>query len=195
MIWSLAVVGLFVGFILLVTHRAGPDPVHEIDPTVAINQARDQAAFVPVVPVGLPAGWRVTSAGYETPANSSVPNAAHWHIGYVTPEGEYAAVDQATGDPTVFVRTVEDKARQVGEGAGAFAGWQHWMVGDDRQAYVLPATDTAPATGPSPGSSGTAGTSGAAKADPSTTTIILHGTAGDSELTQLLTALRPQPRS
>ena len=176
MVWSLAVVFLFVGFILLVTYRAKPDAVHVIDPRVPIAQARDQAPFEPMVPTGLPAGWQVTSAGYESPANSSVPNAAHWHIGYVTPEGEYAAVDQATGDPTVLVKAVEDKARQVGAGEGAFAGWQHWLVGDQRQAYVLPAHVSA---------------SGAV--DPKATSVVIHGTAGDSELTQLLTALRPQP--
>lgn len=167
MILSLAVVGIFVAFLVAVTYRPRPDPVHVIDPRVAVAQARDQASFEPAVPVGLPSGWRPTSAVYEPAGAGSVPNAEHWHIGYVTPDGEYAAVDQATGDPTVLVRTVVDGARPAGEGAGSFAGWQRWVVGEQRQAYVLPGQGS---------------------------TLMIHGTAGDGELTQLLTALRPQPQ-
>jgi hypothetical protein len=167
MVLSLAVVGLFVAFLVAVTYRPRPDPVRTVDTTVAAAQARDQAPFEPVVPVGLPTTWRATSAGYESARTSSVPNAAHWHVGYVTPAGEYAAVDQAGGDPTVMVRSVVDGARQVGTGTGTFAGWHRWVVVDGRrQGYVLPVGDT---------------------------TVVVHGTADDAELGTLKDSLRPPP--
>ena len=111
MVWSLAVVGVFVAFLVAVNYREKPDPVRVVDPAPAVAQARAQAAFVPVVPVGLPAAWRPTSARYERAAISAVPNAALWHLGYLTPTDAYAAVDQVEGDPTVAVRALVEGAR------------------------------------------------------------------------------------
>ncbi len=167
MVWSLAVVGVFVAFLVAVTYREKPDPVRVVDPAPAVAQARAQAAFVPVVPVGLPAAWRPTSARYERAAVSAVPNAALWHLGYLTPTDAYAAVDQVEGDPTVAVRALVEGARPSGVGTGTFAGWQRWQTADGRRtAYVLPG---------------------------SASTVVVSGSADDRELATFADALRPPP--
>lgn len=169
MVWSLAVVGVLVAFLVAVTYRAKPDPVRVIDPTQSIEAAQTLAPFEVVVPVGLPPTWRPTSARYERPEASSVPNAAVWHIGFVTPTDAYAAVDQADGEPSVLLKALLPGARDAGPGVGAFSGWERWVdASGDRQAYVL--------AGPA-------------------STVVVHGTADDSELATLEASLVPDPEA
>ena len=118
MVLSLAVVGIVVVFLVAVTYRARPDPIHVIDPTSSVEAAQALAPFTVVVPVGLPTTWRPTSARYDPADTSPVPNAALWHVGYVTPAGAYASLDQAQGDPPGLLRTLVAGAHEVGPGSG-----------------------------------------------------------------------------
>ena len=118
MVLSLAVVGIVVVFLVAVTYRARPDPIHVIDPTSSVEAAQALAPFTVVVPVGLPSHWRPTSARYDPADTSPVPNAALWHVGYVTPAGAYASLDQAQGDPPGLLRTLVAGAHEVGPGSG-----------------------------------------------------------------------------
>ncbi len=169
MVWSLAVVGILVAFILAVTYRDKPDAVQVVDPAPAAEAAKAQAPFVPAVPTGLPTAWRATSARYEPASRSTVPNASVWHVGYVTPSTEFAGIDQADGEAAVLIKTVlpggaraEDSDQQA---EGIFAGWQRWVVdGENRTAYVLTLDDS---------------------------TVIVHGTASDAELAVLAQSLEP----
>ena len=120
-----------------------------------------------VAPFALPDGWRATSARYDNAATSIVPNAALWHVGYVTPSGAYASLDQAEGDPKRLVRTLVDGARPSGAGTGPFTGWQQWEnAAGDRSAYVFEA----------PGS-----------------TVVVYGSADAAELAALAASLSPHP--
>ena len=169
MVWSLAVVAIFVVFLVAVTYRAKPDPVHVVDPATSVETAQALAPFQVVVPVGLPTTWRATSARYEPAASSSVPNAALWHVGYVTPAGAYASLDQASGEPSVLLGALVEGAHVEGPGTGPFAGWQHWVTDSgDRQAYVL--------TG-------------------SASTVVVYGTAAVEELATLEGSLVPDPET
>ena len=167
MVWSMAVVGIFVAFLVAVTYRDRPEAVRVIDPAPALEDARALAPFEVVAPLGLPATWRATSARYDNAATSIVPNAALWHVGYVTPSGAYASLDQAEGDPKVLVRSLLEGARASGDGTGSFSGWQKWEnAAGDRSAYVLEGADS---------------------------TIVVHGSADDTELAVLAASLSPQP--
>ncbi len=166
MVWSLAAVGLLVAFLVAVTYRDRPDPIRVVDPVPAGVQAKQAAPFDVVVPAGLPAEWKPTSAGYAPATRSAIPNAASWQVGYVTPAGDYAALAQAEGDPAVAVRNLVEGARPAGEGAGPFVGWARWESDSGRQAYVLERPDS---------------------------TVVVFGTASDEELAVLAAALRPDP--
>ncbi len=165
MVWSLAVVGLFVAFLVGVTYRAKPEAVHVVDPTTAVVSARAAAPFVARVPTGLSAAWQPTSARYEPPEVSSVPESTVFHIGYVTPEGQYAALQQTDASPARAVRTLFEGGSASGAGTGAFAGWELWQADDGRRhAYVRELTDS---------------------------TLIIQGSAADAELADLVASLRP----
>ena len=125
------------------------------------------APFEVVAPFGLPATWLATSARYDNAATSTVANAALWHVGYVTPAGAYASLDQAEGDPKVLVRSLVEGARASGQGTGPFSGWQHWEnAAGDRSAYVLEVAGS---------------------------TVVVHGSADDAELAVLAESLSPDP--
>ncbi len=167
MVWSMAVVGIFVAFLVVVTYRDKPDAVRVIDPAESLAVAQALAPFDVVAPVGLPPTWQATSARYESATTSAVPNAALWHVGYVTPSRDYAALDQAEGEPSVLVRTLVDGAQERGGGTGAFAGWQRWESADgERRAYVLKGPDSS---------------------------LTIHGNADDAELAVLAGSLTPPP--
>lgn len=100
----MAVLGLAVGLVLLVTWR--PAPSSEIIPVdlagIAIG-AQDNAEFTVVVPT-LNLDWKPTSARLE-PVEQDISKFA-WHIGYVTPLGQYVAIEQSdTNLPEKFVKT------------------------------------------------------------------------------------------
>ena len=104
MVRSMAVLGLAVGLVLLVTWR--PAPSTEIIPVdlAAISQnAQANAGFKIVVPQ-LNSDWKPNSARLE-PVEQDISRFA-WHIGYVTPLGQYVAVEQSnTNLPDKFLKT------------------------------------------------------------------------------------------
>ena len=104
MVRSMAVLGLAVGLVLLVTWR--PAPASDINPVdlAAISQgAEANAGFKIVVPT-LNKDWKPTSARLE-PVEQDMSKFA-WHIGYVTPLGQYVAIEQSnTNLPDKFVKT------------------------------------------------------------------------------------------
>ncbi len=165
MVWSLVVVGLFVAFLVGVTYRGKPDAVQVVDPTTAVVSAQTAAPFVPRIPTGLSSEWRSTSARFEPPQLSSIPESTVFHIGYVTPDGQYAAVQQTDASPAWAVRTLFEGGSDSGVGAGAFEGWERWQAEDGRrQAYVRELADS---------------------------TLIIQGSADDAELAELAASLHP----
>ena len=95
MVRSLLVVLVLV--LIVVALNIQPEPENEVrrfDYSVALEQARASAPYDVLAPVGLPSDWRATSA--RTRSNGDLIT---WHIGFVTPEDNYAAVEQSDGDP------------------------------------------------------------------------------------------------
>lgn len=103
MVRSLAVVFAFIliGFAALIPR--GHRTVHVIDPAPTLVQAQRAAAYHVVVPTGLAAGWRPTSARTEG-GTAGVP--LHVHVGYVTPDTQYAAVEESDAPARDFVAGV-----------------------------------------------------------------------------------------
>ena len=88
---TMLVVLAFVALIVLLVPRPGQLPRPAVDVQQAATGLDSQLGFAPLVPQGLPAGWQANSA--ET--RSSTDGVTSFHIGYLTPEGLYAGVDQA----------------------------------------------------------------------------------------------------
>lgn len=116
---SMVVVLVVVGAILLVTWRPQPDPVRAIDPTSTLITARATAGYPVLYPQGLGPGWIPTSARWDLPADAA-PDPA-WHVGFVTPDEQYAAIGQSETTNPEYVPT------QTLGGAPAGAGPQGWQ--------------------------------------------------------------------
>jgi len=133
MVRSLAVVGVLVALFFLFSEQGGPEPVKVIDYTGTLERARQQAPYRVLAPEGLAAEWRATSARVEAPA----PGVTTWHVGFVTPQDEYAGVEQSDGPSADFVAEQTSGAQRAGTQEVAGTTWERWAGGSrDRRALV-----------------------------------------------------------
>ncbi|SOB82300.1 Protein of unknown function [Streptomyces sp. 1331.2] len=95
MVLSMLAVGfvVWVGYLFL-PHDADSDPVHVVEFKVAAATAKRAAPYPLLAPEGLPDKWRATSVSYR-PADQNNGKGNAWHLGFVTPSGQYAAVEQS----------------------------------------------------------------------------------------------------
>jgi hypothetical protein len=110
MVFSLGVVGIVVVVLLVLGRHSEQDPVKRIDYTLKFQQASQVAPFPLLAPQGLPERWRATSADYS-PID---PTRTTWHIGFINPSDEYAAVEQGNGPTEPFVAEKSMDGRPVG---------------------------------------------------------------------------------
>jgi hypothetical protein len=95
MLLSLAVIAVPIAVALVIQPSKSGDPVHVIDAAsfqTTLGAARQSEPFTVLAPSGLPANWRLTSAYYQP----SGATAADWHLGYLTPSGGYASLEETT---------------------------------------------------------------------------------------------------
>ncbi|MFG2817787.1 DUF4245 domain-containing protein [Kitasatospora sp. NPDC048365] len=159
MILSMLAVGgvAAVGFVFL-PHSAG-DGVHTVDYRSALASAKRAAPFPVLGPQGLSDRWRATSVEYRADKNGHEV----WHLGFVTPSGQYAAVEQSAVDRDTLLA---DKVPGfTADGSSTVAG-QEWprFKGERYRGLTHPA-----------------GTTG---------TTVVTGTATYEELAQLAEALK-----
>nr|WP_093847983.1 DUF4245 domain-containing protein [Streptomyces pini] len=108
MVLSLLVILLGAGFVyLLVPHDDSLDPVRPISYDVELVTARRAAPYPVAAPAGLPDTWRATSVGYKRQSDLG----AVWHLGFMDPDDQYAAVEQSDGEPEKFIRSVTHGAK------------------------------------------------------------------------------------
>ena len=142
MVRSLTVVLVIVLIVVALNLRQDPDsPVRRFDYSVALQQARVQAPFDVTAPQGLPRAWRATSGrlGVDRSAGGSAGTSpVTWHIGFVTPKGEYAALEQSDGDPGRFLARFSDGAQAAGRVRIDGAMWRRVEGGEpEPRALVL----------------------------------------------------------
>lgn len=165
---SLAVIAVPIAVVLAIEPSKSGNPVHVVDAAsfqATLGAARAAEPFTVVAPSGLPATWKLTSVNYN-PAGSGP---ADWHMGYLTPSGAYAVLEQ-TSEPFAGYLSDQhsdasaDVAVQI---AGATPNvWQHY-------------------TGTTPG-----GLRTLLYAQNAKFTVIVAGSAPLAELEQLAAALR-----
>lgn len=134
MVRSLAVVIIVVAVTLVIVWRPKPDAVKPVDPAGAVTQVTMQKDFPPLVPTGLPEEWIVTSGRYEPTAKSE--GRPVFHVGYVTPSGEYAQVQETSTTSAGFLAESTGKGSASGTRQAGARTWQVW-TGDKRTSLVL----------------------------------------------------------
>ncbi len=142
LILSLAVVGIFVAFLVAVAWRPSPEPVRTVDPTLQLEAARAQADYPVLAPVGLSADWKPTSARFEATQTGS-----SWFLGYVTPDDQYIAITQTDGDPASFV--AEQTLDGTADGERTIDGqlWRQYVSGEQRSLVTTRGGATVVVTG------------------------------------------------
>jgi Protein of unknown function (DUF4245) len=138
MVRSLSLVLIVVAVVFLLTLRDEPtQTVHRVDYSAQLQDARRAAAYDVLAPVGLGARWKATSVRYDTDGG-----AVTWHIGFVTPEGRYAAVEQSDGRATPFLGEFVDGATKTGGAMVSGVLWQRLEGGKpEPRALVLRGSD------------------------------------------------------
>lgn len=119
MVLSMVAIGVVVsGIYLFVPHSEG-DPVKTVGYTVELGQARRDAPYAVAAPVGLGKDWRATSVTYD----ASDSEAVEWHLGFVDPQDEYAAVEQSNGKADTFIEAKSHGAVRSGSRTVDGATW------------------------------------------------------------------------
>ncbi|WP_225842850.1 DUF4245 domain-containing protein [Streptomyces albus] len=139
MVISLAVIVLAAWVIyLFVPHDESKDPVKPVSYRVELASARRAAPYPVAAPQGLPKEWRATSVRYTADG----PTGAAWHLGFMTPDNEYAAVEQSDDErPGRFIDEVTQGAEKTGKTQQA--GGTEWTryTGSKYDALVAKSED------------------------------------------------------
>lgn len=148
MILSMAAIGVVAAVIYVFVPHTEEDPVKPIDYMVELTTASRAAPFPLLAPEGLSKEWRATSVRYD--GNDRAADGAVWHLGFVNPHDEYAAVEQSDGPSKRFVEHVSKKARQDGsfrvggEEWDRYSGARYNALVRERDGVTTVVTGTAP---------------------------------------------------
>ena len=160
MVRSLAVVAvIIVPLWLLIPHHTHQH-VTVIDYSAALSETRRVSTLPVLAPAGLPARWRPTSVSSSGGSGQPVT----FHLGYVTPAGDYAALEESDRPAAGYLVSLEGKTPtlltpvRVGP-----TSWRQVRGTDGRLALVAP---------------------------PAPMTVVVKGTASLAELTSLAASLR-----
>jgi Protein of unknown function (DUF4245) len=185
MVPSMAVVLLAAGVMyLFVPHDENVDPVKPVGYKVELASARRAAPYPVLAPEGLSREWRATSVTYD----GGGPKGSAWHLGFITPDTQYAAVEQSDEARTAaYVDDVTQGARKTARTARV--GGRLWTRYEGGKYDALVRESGSGSDGKSGGSSsGGADQSGHARGR---YTTVVTGTASFQQLERLAAALRP----
>lgn len=133
MVLSLAVVLGVVVLLVLLVPRVNGVTQPPVDVNLGARAAAAKVQFTPSVPVGLPDGWRPTSVR----TTRSTAEVITWHVGYQTPSGQYAAVEQGRDAPFAWVSQQTNRGRDDGTQLVNGEPWQRWVRGDKVQNSLV----------------------------------------------------------
>ncbi|MEU3526945.1 DUF4245 domain-containing protein [Streptomyces sp. NPDC038707] len=87
---ALIVVASLVVYFFAIPHDDHAPEIQRVDYRVELITARRAASYPVAAPEGLPSTWKPTSV------RSQGKDAGRWHLGFRTPDGQYAQVEQST---------------------------------------------------------------------------------------------------
>ncbi|MBG6054821.1 hypothetical protein IWX81_001211 [Salinibacterium sp. CAN_S4] len=151
-----------VAFLIIVVVRPAPAPAESIDYVTVASQAQVNSEE-PLLAPALPPSWTANAARFES--REQVPT---WYIGFVTPDTQFIALNQGIDANPTWEAAVLNNSTETGSIDIDGVTWTEYDQRDSSSpgnfAYSL------------------ATTSGGS-------TIVLHGTAEQSEFEALATAL------
>jgi hypothetical protein len=153
---------VLVGLVVLITPRDQKEVLPTVGYTFDMKTLGTSAPYTAYGPEGLPAGWRPTSSRL-TGVRGSGPTA--WHLGFVTPRDEYAALEESDEGAEAFVKRMTNRDRPEGVRQVAGASWDQYFRADKNQRSLARRLHGV--------------------------TLVITGTASYDELGVLAAALRP----
>ncbi|MGV9265160.1 DUF4245 domain-containing protein [Kitasatospora sp. NPDC003701] len=147
MVLSMLAVGLvvWVGYLFL-PHDAGGDGVRTVEYKVAAASAKRAAPYPLLSPEGLSDKWRATSVKYD-PAVLGGGRGNSWHLGFVTPSGQYAAVEQSDIARDALVGSLVAGGKPDGSAEVAGQAWERVQGGKSRALTLQSGGGTTVLTG------------------------------------------------
>jgi Protein of unknown function (DUF4245) len=156
-----------VGLVILITPRRNENAMPRADYQSDLSGLRAIAPYAAQAPEGLPPQWYPTSTRLSGHAGGPVS----WHLGFNTPQKEYAALEESNETPEGpgnFVDRMTSQGHPDGTSQIAGATWDRTFRPDKKQRSLVRRL---------PG-----------------LTLIVTGTASYEELAVLAGALKPQPK-
>jgi hypothetical protein len=125
------------------------------------------APYPAVAPAGLPASWQPVSSGV-TLGGADGPGTVTWHLGYLSPDGSLASVEQSNEPAAGFLRRMTNDGTPLAPVRLAGASWNRSATPDRGQRSLYRTA--------------------------SGFTVVVTGNATWAELADLAAALRPAAR-
>lgn len=140
-----------------------------VDVTSVARQVRQETSWAVSQPQ-LPQGWKPTNVRFTTTGGG----APTWHVGYLSPEGNYVSIDQTsvTGATDLWVSTHTSNGQPEGTLSAAGRVWQKLSSKETVQRSLV-----------------------SRDSDADGLITVLSGTAPYTQLAQFAGALRPVPAS
>ena len=143
---------------------------HAAEP-VTVSYAGDLAALVrlapyrPVAPAGLPASWQPVSSSLAV-GGANGAGTVTWHLGYMTPDGSLASLEETNASAGAFVRRMTNDGTPLGPAPLDGQAWRRSATParGQRSMYVT---------------------------SPAGFTVVVTGNATWAELRELAASLRP----
>lgn len=107
---SLLVVGVMVAVVFFMVPRVNTLSQPPVDVDTSAQSVLDTTHWPISVPTGLPDGWKPSSVRYVR----STGGLMTWHVGYVTPSGTYASLEQTKDATAEWVRAQTNRAPKTG---------------------------------------------------------------------------------
>ncbi|MFA1545136.1 DUF4245 domain-containing protein [Actinomadura chokoriensis] len=159
---------LLVLAIYVVSPRGDKDALPTVDYGSQLWAMRSDAPYPVFAPEGLPAGWRPNSSRLSGLGSGGKEPVA-WHLGFVTPSEEYAALEQSNEKVSEYVPRMTNSSKPIGTQQVDGVTWTKYHR-KDKKANSL------------------------ARTLPSGVSVVVTGTASYQELAVLAASLKPQSK-
>ena len=142
MVRSLAVILIpLVLIIWFFSRNLGDYPVQEVDYQPVLAQARREAPYPVLAPVGLPSTWRPTQVAWVPKGQPHLNDQASvrnlWQLGFLDPSDIYISVNQGDERPEQFVANVTRDGLVDGKSSIGERTWVRYVSPDERTRSLV----------------------------------------------------------
>ncbi len=123
MVRSLVVIGGIMAVLFFMVPRTNTVSVPKVDVDALARTVASDTGWPIEVPAGLPDGWTPSDVRFLP----STGGLRVWHVGYQTPDRQYAAVEQTMNGTAEWVRAQTNRAPKTGTVIAAGRTWDIYV--------------------------------------------------------------------